>query len=53
MYKKKNEILDLINRGGKHSRKTKKKSFQEECYFQNFSWKIYLLKDANIIINSK
>lgn len=25
MYKKKNEILDLINRGGKHSRKTKKK----------------------------
>lgn len=40
--RKKNEILDLINRGEKYSRKTKEKLL--EYYFQNLSWKIYLLK---------
>lgn len=34
MYKKKNEILDLINRGGKHSRKTKKKAFRKNVIFR-------------------
>lgn len=36
MYKKKNEILDLINRGGKHSRKTKKKKLSERMLFSEF-----------------
>lgn len=49
--RKKNEILDLINRGEKYNRKTKGK-LSGKMLFSESLWKIYLLKGANIIIKT-
>lgn len=49
--RKKNEMLDLINREEKYSKKTKGK-LSGRMLFSESLWKIYLSKDANIIIKT-
>lgn len=49
--RKKNEMLDLINRKEKYSKKTKGK-LSGRMLFSESLWKIYLSKDANIIIKT-
>lgn len=49
--RKKNEMLDLINREEKYSKKTKGKLSGRMLFLESL-WKIYLSKDANIIIKT-
>lgn len=49
--RKKNEMLDLINREEKYNKKTKGK-LSGRMLFSESLWKIYLSKDANIIIKT-